>query len=86
MKKSDLKSGDIVKTSYNKKYMVLKDCRTHIYGDQDIVFVSIDGFLVGEDYDEDLNFIHGNEGYDLTFVKTTEISGRFLSDVRLELE
>lgn len=42
MKKSELKTGDIVQDSDGKRYLVLKDCRTRNFGDQEIVFVSPD--------------------------------------------
>lgn len=55
MKKSELKTGMIVKIALGVYYVVLKDCDTEYYGHQDILFLRRGGFfLTGDNFSEDL--------------------------------
>jgi len=56
MKKSDLKTGQRVRTRDGKLWLVLKDCDTEHYGNQDLFFASLSkkGFLIGDNFSDDL--------------------------------
>lgn len=54
MKKSELKTGMWVTTRSGAQYMVIKDVRTQLYGPQEIAFIGKEGFMLGDNYSEDL--------------------------------
>ena len=51
-----LRSGMIVVTPTGS-YLVLTDCETVNYGSQDFCLIESDGFMISNDYDENLNSI-----------------------------
>lgn len=65
MTKSDLKTGMRVETREGKVYMVLKDCKTLLDGNQNILFCNKGSFLVGSDYDEKLFDVYGDREQDI---------------------
>ena len=73
MKKSELKTGMWVTTRGGDEYMVVKDVRTQLYGHQEIAFVGKEGFIVGEDFSEDLKMTSFSgpitKGYDIVEIR-----------------
>lgn len=60
-RKKDLKTGMIVETKEKSRYLVLiGNMKTLVYGSQNVMFISEDGFLTGDEYDENLKQIKDN--------------------------
>jgi len=73
MKKSDLKTGMRVKLGNGDLCLVFKDCETQHYGHQELLFANFNyGFLIGDNYNEDLKHVSDDKGYSIVEVFTTE--------------
>lgn len=73
MKKSDLKTGMIVKTRNNFVYLVVRGMDALNFGYQDIVFLRNDGFNVGDVYTDNLE-CYTVEEFTIDSIYTTEIA------------
>ena len=86
MKKSDLKTGMRVELSNGSLYMIIKDIDSKLYGHQKIALINNSGFLRGESYDDDLNFIMDKD-YDIVKVYTiNEYENGLLSSETLKFD
>jgi len=86
MKKSDLKTGMRVKTRNGNIYLVVKDVDATLYGHQDVALVNNNGFILLDDYNEDLTD-NCNSNYDIVEVfQITWDANSLLSDSFLNLD
>lgn len=76
MKKSDLKTGMIVELFIGDKYMVLiGEFPTEKYGNQNMIFVGINSFTCGSNYDTDMLSVHNETNFDIVRVYEPNIRG-----------
>lgn len=64
--KDDLKTGMIIETKKRSKYLVLRGNLPFMHYDtQNMMFMNIDGFLVGDSYNSALEIIKGQKEFDV---------------------
>lgn len=80
MKLTDLKTGWRVELRNGSTCIVLRDCETEQYGNQDIMFISIGniGFIIGDGYNADMTCSYDEDWsreYDIMKVYSDYVDG-----------
>lgn len=86
MKKFELKSGMTVYMRNGNKYLVLKNCETDRYGNQEVIFVSPRGFFIGDEFDENLQVKSGYHDLDVVHCNSDKVGGNFFKDIKRKFQ